>query len=87
MACRPLTHEISGRRRNNLPVCPMQDYRSWSHMSTRTTEGIYSKNSCQCVKKERQEERKDNGKAMLIAKDRQSQKRKKFLCWENIFSM
>ena len=87
MACRPLTHEISGRRRSNLPVCPVQDYRSWSHMSTRTTEGICSKSSCQCVKKERQEERKGNGKAVVIAKDRQLQTRKKLLCWENIFSI
>ena len=32
------THKISGGRHNNLLVCPMKDSRSWSHMSTRTTE-------------------------------------------------
>ena len=39
MACHAHTYEISGRRQNNLPVCPTKDSRSWSHMSTRTTDG------------------------------------------------
>ena len=39
------TYEISGYRRNNLPVCPMKDYRSRSDMSTRTNGGTYLKNT------------------------------------------
>ena len=31
--CMPCTSEISGHRHNNLSMCPMQDSRSWSHMS------------------------------------------------------
>ena len=36
--CHAYTHKISGGRHNNLLVRPMKDSRSWSHMSTRTTE-------------------------------------------------
>ena len=43
MAYHAPTRKISGRRDNNLPVCPMTDNRSWSHMSTRTTDGTYLK--------------------------------------------
>ena len=39
----------SRRRRNNLPVCPMKDSRSWSHMSTRIADGTYCKNFFQSV--------------------------------------
>ena len=34
------THQISRCRHNNLPVCPMKDSRSLSHISTRKTDGI-----------------------------------------------
>ena len=37
------THEISGRRPNNLLVCPVKESQSWSHMSTRTGDGNYLK--------------------------------------------
>ena len=43
MACHAHTPEISERRNNNLPECPMKDSRSWSHMSTRTADGNYLK--------------------------------------------
>ena len=39
MACQSHSHEISGQRHNNLPVCPIKDSRFWSHMSKRTAEG------------------------------------------------
>ena len=44
MACDAHTHEISGRGHNDLPVCPMKDFRPWSHMFTRTTDGKYFEN-------------------------------------------
>ena len=34
------THQISRCRHNNLPVCPVKDSRSLSHISTRKTDGI-----------------------------------------------
>ena len=46
----PCSH-ISGRRHNDLPICPMNDSWSWSHMSTRTTDGNYLKDFCQSVQK------------------------------------
>ena len=52
MACFAHTHEISGCRHNDWPVCPKMDSRSWSHMSTRTTDQIYLKNFRQSVQKE-----------------------------------
>ena len=39
----------------NSPVCPMMDSRSWSYMSTRTTNRNYLKNFCQSVQKKRRE--------------------------------
>ena len=41
IACHASTCEISGHRHYNLPVCPMKDSRSWSRISTRTTDGTY----------------------------------------------
>ena len=43
MASYAHTHEISGPRQNNLPMCPMKDVRYWLHMSTLTTDGNYIK--------------------------------------------
>ena len=55
MACHVHTHEISIRRHINLPMCPMKDFRSWSNMSTRTTNETYLKNFYQSGQKQRQE--------------------------------
>ena len=38
-----LTHKIAGFGHNNLLVCPIKGSQSWSHMSARTTDGIYWK--------------------------------------------
>ena len=43
MTCYALTHEISGRRRINLPVCRMKNLQYWSHISATTTDGNYIK--------------------------------------------
>ena len=51
MACYAHAHEISGRRHNSLPVCPMKDSRPWSHICTRAADGTYLKNVCQSVQK------------------------------------
>ena len=55
MACHTLTHEISGVIHNSLLVWPKKDSQSWSHMSTRTTDGNYLKKFCQSVHKKRRE--------------------------------
>ena len=34
------SHEISGLRHKNIPVCPMKDSQSWSHMSRTTTDNL-----------------------------------------------
>ena len=41
------THEISGYRDINLPLCPIKDLRYWSHLSATTTDQNYIKKSCQ----------------------------------------
>ena len=55
MLCHAHKHEISGRRQKHLHVCSINDSPSWSHMSTRTTDGTYLKETCQSVQKEHQE--------------------------------
>ena len=55
MECNALTHKISGYKHNNKPVCPMKDFRSWLHMSTRATDGSYFKTFHQFVQKRRRE--------------------------------
>ena len=49
------TYKNSGCRHNNLPICPMKDSESQSHMPTRTTDGTYLKNFCQSIQKQHQE--------------------------------
>ena len=75
MACHAHTYKISGQRHNNLSVCPMKDSRSWSHMSTKTTNGTYLKNFCQSFQKQRWEEGKEkkkngNCKAFCVTRKR-----------------
>ena len=41
MGYHALTHKISGRENNNLPVCPMKDVQYLSHMATLATDGNY----------------------------------------------
>ena len=66
MECHAHIHENSGRGHNNLPVCPMKDSRSWSHMSTRTTNGTYLKNLfCQSVEKKCLEKGKEKNEWQL----------------------
>ena len=55
MACHALTHEISGHIHNSLLVWPMKDSQSWSHVSTRTTDGNYLRKFCQSIHKKRRE--------------------------------
>ena len=66
MACDAHTHEISGRGHNDLPVCPMKDFRPWSHMFTRTTDETYLKTFCQSV--QNSAKNKEKKKRMAIAK-------------------
>ena len=49
------TQKISGHRHNNLPLCPMKDSWSWSHMSIRTTDENYARDSCQSFQKKQWE--------------------------------
>ena len=58
--CHGDTYEISERRHINLPVCLMKDARSWSYISTRTTDikkafASLSKNSAMNKEKKKNE--------------------------------
>ena len=71
MTCHAHTHGISGRRHNNLPVCPIKGSPSWSHMPTKITEGTCLRNFCQSVKKiihqeEVRERKHSNCKAFCV---------------------
>ena len=66
MKCHGNIHEISGLRHSNIPVCPMKDSRSWSHISTRTIGGSYLKNFCQSIQKQRQDGKGKEEKATTI---------------------
>ena len=66
MPCHAHKHKISGRRQNNLRVCSINDSRSWSHMSTRTTDGTYLKEAFASSSKK--STRNKEKKKMAIAK-------------------
>ena len=55
IACHAHTYKMSGHRHNNLSVCPKKDSWSWSHMSTKATDGTYLTNICQSFQKQRWE--------------------------------
>ena len=59
MTCHAHIHEISGRRHNNLPVCPMKDSHSWSHMSRRTNDENRLQNFGQSVQKQQRESKEE----------------------------
>ena len=68
MACHAATHKISGCRQHILLVCPLKVSQSWSHMSTRTTNGNYLKDFCQSVEKQQREGKNEEENIAAIAK-------------------
>ena len=78
MECNALTHKISGYKHNNKLVCPMKDFRSWLHMSTRATDGSYFKTFHQSVQKRRREGKRkkknqnDNCRAFYVTHKRKN---------------